>query len=176
MYNYASLVAEQHALLIYKKLFSLSDLERTDQKRAAKVLNAFSSLEARDKLLARKKLYDTEDEALLFCYAELYIGERITGEVWSQGKVRYRLGLKSVTVPSDGSDSGLLTINKMLLEGYGFKENIGEHFTIKTPTGIVRATTGSSCTCGTKDCLHKVAVKEITQNRKHCKGLYSVNY
>lgn len=175
MYNYASLAAEQHALTFYQKIFPSFNLEGTTSKNAAQVLLAFKSLEGRNQLLKRDLAFNTEDDALLFCWAEISIHHYINREMWAGGKIKYVMALKNVVIDADISQLGALTLNKMLLDGYLFEEKVGEHFLVTTPTGGVRATSARHCTCNVKDCHHLLAVNEILQNRKGAKGLYKVS-
>lgn len=175
MFNFASLVAEQDALKSYKKIFKGFDIEKVTPSNAAKILSAFKTLQRRNTLLNRHISFNSEDDALLFCWAELEIERHIKREKWSNGKITYVLQLKTISVPANTSMIGALTLNKMLLCGYQFDEHIGEHFVIAVPKSGVRTTSGTNCTCGTKKCNHLIAVKEILSNRRGCKGLYTIS-
>jgi hypothetical protein len=176
MYNYASLAAEQHALTYYQKIFPSFNLNGTTSKDAAQVLLAFKSLDARNQLLKRDLTFSTEDDALLFCWAEISIHHYIKREVWAGGKVKYIMALSNIIIDANIVQLGALTLNRMLLDGYMFKEKIGEHFLVTTPTGGIRATSARQCTCNTKGCHHLLAVNEILQNRKGTKKLYMVSH
>ena len=176
MYNYASLVAEQHALQSYKTLFSLSDVDKVSEADVEKVFKTADTLLKRNKVLDRQMEYETEEDMMLFCIAELFIHKHITHELWSSGQVAYRIKLKKQIVSASGNDVAKLTVNKMMLAGYEFEEVIGEHFVVITPNRQIRATNGISCSCAVKNCLHNMAVKEITGHRKLYQGLYSIKH
>lgn len=175
MYSYASLAAEQHALSIYKEIFSTFNIERIGPKDARRILAAHKTLTARNRLLNREITFESEDDALMFCWAELEVHRYIKREVWASGKVKYMMALRSIVIEANIESLGALTINRMLLEGYKFEENIGEHFVITTPQNGVRATSARNCTCGAKQCNHLIAVNEILKNRKGCRGLYTIS-
>lgn len=173
MYNYASLKAEQDVLREYKR-FNYQINENISDKEALSILRAHKSLKARDILLQRDSEHKSEDEALIFCYAELAIGQRINREVWSSGRVSYNIGLQNRSVIADGSDLGALVLNKSILEGYTYTEKVGEHFIVTGPNKGIYVTNGKSCSCENKACLHSIGVTEIISNRRRTNNLYKI--
>lgn len=175
MYNFASLAAEQDALRDYRKLFKDIKVDDLSRHEIVLTLRAADTYNERSDLLQRLIDVGDHDDLMLFCHAELNIHKYIKREVWVTGKVNYMLGLEKRSIKANPKQAGALTLNKMLLDGYKFEENIGEHFIITAPKGGMRATTTKHCTCGAKDCIHQMAIKEIISNRKRCKGLYRIN-
>lgn len=172
MYNYASLVAEQHILNLLDINSVNINIDSLSVLEAQAVLTAHSTLPNRNKLLGRNIELLDEEEELKFCYLEQSVSENITRETWAGGVVSFMYLLKTYTVPicpkESMHDINFLTFNKMLLNGYKFKEVPGEFYIIQSRSGL-RSTTLSHCDCTDyqrlRKCDHVNALNCLVNNR-----------
>ena len=180
MYNYASLVAEQHILNLLDINSVNINIDKLTINEAQALLTAHSTLPNRNKLLGRNiKLIDEEIE-LKLCYLEQTVSNDITRETWVDGVVSFMYLLKSYAVPVNQKeprhDINFLTLNKMLLDGYQFKEVPGEFYIIKSRTGI-RSSSLSYCECADyqrlRRCDHVNAINCLINNRRLTLSLQS---
>jgi len=180
MYNYASLVAEQHVLNLLDINSVNLNIDNLTISEAQAVLTAHSTLPNRNKLLGRNKELIDEEAELKFCYLEQTVNENITRETWAGGVVSFMYLLKTYTVPISQRESmhdiNFLTLNKMLLDGYRFKEVPGEFYIIHSRSGM-RSTSLSHCDCvdyqRLRKCDHVNALNCLVNNRRLTLSLQS---
>jgi hypothetical protein len=180
MYNYASLVAEQHILNLLDINSVNLNIDNLSINEAKAVLTAHSTLPNRNNLLSRNIELIDEEAELKFCYLEQTVNEDITRETWVDGVVSFMYHLKTYSVRISQKECrhnlNFLTLNKMLLDGYKFKEVPGEFYIIQTPSGI-RSTQLTHCDCTDyqrlKKCDHVNAITCLVNNRRLTLGLQS---
>lgn len=190
MYTYASLVAAEKVfdlkLRYYlssdegrKRLENLLDATTINEKDAHRVLVASKTFIQRSRLLGRDTTLLEESEDLILCasYLELTTDKEEYNEQLFNQHVVFTYNMRKYYYPVKKLMVRLpeLTLNKILREGYAFREVLGSHYLVRAPYGRVYAVTGTKCDCNEhaelRQCSHSLAVKALIENRRLCRGL-----
>lgn len=171
MQDYKRLVAEEYFLLqLLSRGADLIEADKLTGKEAEKALRYMKTFYKRSTLLKRDLpawLTESKEGSLLGGVLELK-SELVEADItFRGGKVLIKEGLNTISIEPTYSLE-LLTINRLIKDGYLFEEVLGSHYNCYIKQ-MSYATTAYSCNCREfikdKQCDHIVAIKGFREYR-----------